>query len=250
MQKPSRAMLAAIAIVVMIAIALHLWAWLEPACSNEQRRIIMKMSGGVGCFEFWLNRYQSLLGSILTAAVAAVTLFWIVRQLHAANRQASVAAAGAMRLRAAELNKEIEFLLTIMPLTQPILVAAVDATKPDDERRSWAELRMYWLGAASSLNQATNTIDLLEKGDPVGPMAPWRIWLGGTLRATIGNLQSAASLAIDPDADIPEALREINRAVENRREILRSLASYQQAVMDEAEQVWAQVRRFERDAIA
>ena len=57
-----------------------------------------------GCVEFWLNRYQGLLGNLITAAVAGAALYWAAgqlvaanKQVEAANRQAAVAAAQAFR---------------------------------------------------------------------------------------------------------------------------------------------------------
>lgn len=82
MKKPSPAMLAIIAIVVSIAVALHLYLWLEPACTLQSRRIVMKASGGVGCVEFWLNRYQTLLTGILAIAGAAGTIMVTRHQMH------------------------------------------------------------------------------------------------------------------------------------------------------------------------
>lgn len=104
MEKPSRALLVAIALVVMIAISLHLTLWLDETCNVAGRRAYMKATGGIGCFEFWLNRYQGLVGNVLTAGVAGATLIWLARQLVAAdkqvaasNKQAAAAAAQALR---------------------------------------------------------------------------------------------------------------------------------------------------------
>lgn len=104
MEKPSRALLISVSIALALGLAVNLIAWLEPACSNDNRRIIMKAAGGIGCFEFWLNRYQSLIGSLLTAGVAGITLLWLAKQLVAAHRQvaagdrqAAAAAAAALR---------------------------------------------------------------------------------------------------------------------------------------------------------
>lgn len=87
MQKPSRAMLVSIAITLAIALALHLWHWLEPTCSNEQRRIVIKAAGGVGCFEFWLNRYQATIQTIISSALAGAGLFFVLRQLKELGQQ-------------------------------------------------------------------------------------------------------------------------------------------------------------------
>lgn len=90
--------------LIMVASGLLLFSWLDASCDNEQRRIVMKLAGGVGCFEFWFNRYQSFAGNLLTAAVAGFALIWASGQLVAANKQvdaagsqAAVAAAQAMR---------------------------------------------------------------------------------------------------------------------------------------------------------
>lgn len=101
-------MLVSVALVGAIALCLHLWAWLEPACANESRRIIMKASGSVGCFEFWLNRYQGLIGNLLTAAVAGVTLIWVAKALVPASRQASAIAAQTLKTLAGELASQSE----------------------------------------------------------------------------------------------------------------------------------------------
>lgn len=106
MERPSKAMLMAIVLVSSIALSLHLWDWLEPACANENRRIIMKAAGGVGCFEFWFNRYQGLIGNLVTAVVAAATLVWIARQLNLAERQARADEIAHLRDRSRRLEDE------------------------------------------------------------------------------------------------------------------------------------------------
>lgn len=93
MQKPSRAMLVSIAITLAIAGALHLWNWLEPACSNEQRRIVMKAAGGVGCFEFWFNRYQTTLQTIFSTVLAGAGLYFVIGQLRGLTEQNAMTAA-------------------------------------------------------------------------------------------------------------------------------------------------------------
>ncbi|HEV2509980.1 hypothetical protein [Bosea sp. (in: a-proteobacteria)] len=58
------------------------------------------------CVEFWFNRYQSLIGNMITAGVAAITLWALLRQLNANNRQAAVTSAQALRLRITEIDDE------------------------------------------------------------------------------------------------------------------------------------------------
>lgn len=85
------------------ALALLLWYWLDGSCENPGRRLAIKQAGGVGCFEFWLNRYQSGLAGLLALAAAFVAGRYalraariaaepVSRQLALAQIQASIAA--------------------------------------------------------------------------------------------------------------------------------------------------------------
>lgn len=58
------------------------------------------------CAEFWLNRYQGLLGNALTALVAGATLLWIAKQFEDSSRQTKIASAQALRQRLADLKEE------------------------------------------------------------------------------------------------------------------------------------------------
>lgn len=87
---------------VVLAIANDVTA---PACA-EAKRALSSKDFDFGCFEFWVNRYQSLIGNILTAGVAGATLLWLARQLVTSNRQAAAAATDPMYRRIAELTEE------------------------------------------------------------------------------------------------------------------------------------------------
>jgi len=58
------------------------------------------------CEEFWVNRYQGLIGNVFTGTVAFLSIRLIIGQLTAANRQASVAASQALRVKIMDLEKE------------------------------------------------------------------------------------------------------------------------------------------------
>lgn len=75
-------------------------------CSADLLKEVSPGKVVFSCAEFWLNRYQSLFGSILAAGVAGATLFWVVRQFDAAIRQTSIASAQALRHRVADLKEE------------------------------------------------------------------------------------------------------------------------------------------------
>ncbi|MGO4171579.1 hypothetical protein [Bosea sp. TAF32] len=71
---------------VALAIASDIAA---PACKAAAQVANEKFD--FGCLEFWFNRYQSLLGNLITAGVAGIALFWAAGQLIAANKQATAA---------------------------------------------------------------------------------------------------------------------------------------------------------------
>lgn len=70
----------------------------------------------IDCAEFWFNRYQSLLGNALTAAVAAITLIWISRQFTVTYKQTAAIAAQTLRIRAGELYEENRGILADVPV--------------------------------------------------------------------------------------------------------------------------------------
>lgn len=70
MRTSAPALLATVLVALGIAASLNLWAWLDTACDMQFRRVILKTSGSVGCFEFWLNRYQTLVASVIAFAAA------------------------------------------------------------------------------------------------------------------------------------------------------------------------------------
>lgn len=102
------------------------------ACVNPSKFAAMKIGDANGCIEFWFNRYQSLIGNILTAAVAGITLFWIARQLEVSHRESAISAASALRVRVGELEEEIAFLDSLLDqLNQVSALARQDSPTPE-----------------------------------------------------------------------------------------------------------------------
>ncbi|OYX01579.1 MAG: hypothetical protein B7Z14_05805, partial [Bosea sp. 32-68-6] len=60
--------------ILALALVCATVIWLDAACDVPSRRLVMKQSASVGCFEFWLNRYQTLLAGILAVAGAVATV--------------------------------------------------------------------------------------------------------------------------------------------------------------------------------
>jgi hypothetical protein len=90
--------------VSIITWGLNLWSAAELACSTRANEMEMVKSNG--CLEFWFNRYQSLIGNVLTAAVAGATLLWIARQFNLAERQARAEEIAHLRDRSRRLEDE------------------------------------------------------------------------------------------------------------------------------------------------
>ena len=91
-----------VSLVLATAALVALFLWLVPnPCDPDTLKLASDAMKGVvfSCGEFWLNRYQSLIGNLLTALVAFATLIWIARQLTATNIQAAQDAANALTLR-------------------------------------------------------------------------------------------------------------------------------------------------------
>lgn len=116
-----------------------------PACAAARGTIAGK-DFDFGCLEFWINRYQSLIGSILTAAVAGVTLIWVKRQLVPASQQADIAAAKTFKEDVLpELVAQYQRLQNIkkniltanfqeIPVDQPISKLSIEIDKLVDRR--------------------------------------------------------------------------------------------------------------------
>lgn len=118
------AFLLAIALCGAFVAALCLAFWLDAACDSAQRRIVMKAAGGVGCFEFWLNRYQQLIAAILAVAAAAVTIRQIERQISAQRKQTAIAMLDATRAFVQEygdLLNDFEPIANIVPMVRAML---------------------------------------------------------------------------------------------------------------------------------
>lgn len=249
-------MLASVALVCTIALCLHLWAWLEPTCANENRRIIMKAAGGVGCFEFWLYRYQSLIGNVLTAAVAGITLIWVARQLGPADRQASAIAAQTLKTVAGELAEQASKVETISGrllecAVRPRLHYPVVWKDVAAEHRSVND----YLNHAGHQLRAFDAVNL-ENGTP--PMSRFARELATALgEATqairdLHNFRSAYEAEID--APVSEGFLDEFREMSDRYSAAFS-AAYDAAdralahLQGETQLAWREVRELEAKAI-
>lgn len=87
MEKPSKEMLGAIALVLALVGAGHLWAGAADACSLATSDLAAEMRKANGCAEFWVNRYQASIQTVISSTIGAVGLYFILAQLHALGDQ-------------------------------------------------------------------------------------------------------------------------------------------------------------------
>jgi hypothetical protein len=76
-----RALLAA-ALVSIPVLAGGTSFWAYRTCHVPVGRAAIKATNSIGCFEFWLNRYQQLIAGILALVAAGVAAWLVWRQLR------------------------------------------------------------------------------------------------------------------------------------------------------------------------
>jgi hypothetical protein len=264
MERPSQAMYISIALVCTIAFCLHLWVWLEPACANETRRIIMKAAGGVGCFEFWLFRYQGLLGNVLTAAVAAVTLLWIARQLAAAhdelelNRRQTAATASSSLREAAKDHEAMRDSLWMIGEQFAEVRRHAEAMVELGSTADTSRMRNNSKALFDTLTRAGTSLQLVQSRAAEGPVHNATGPIGRSLAALLladSELQAfwQAMERLNPSAAQDRVLAAQaakiyqNMAVEAANAIERNndgIAS----CFEQIDVIWKQIRRFEAAA--
>lgn len=79
MEKPRKELLGAIALVLAIVAAGHLWAAAADACALKPDDLASELGKANGCFEYWGNRYQTAWTSFLatTAVLIAARFAWV-----------------------------------------------------------------------------------------------------------------------------------------------------------------------------
>lgn len=145
MQRPSKHLIAAISLAILAAIALYTSDWLLDACERPSRRIIMKSSGGVGCFEFWFNRYQQMISAIAAFGAAIAFGIPVWRQLNESKRQTSAIMLEKINFQIEDLQIENEQRAMI---NNSIQIAAGIITDLDEEPIDFGEMPDAFIEAA------------------------------------------------------------------------------------------------------
>jgi hypothetical protein len=105
------------------ALAINAMPWLWTACRNPAWATVL--NGAQSCPEFWLNRYQGLIGALVALGAAFVAVRPVWRQLAEMKRQADHTKYEQMRKRSLELNAERNLIYQITSASQNVAEALV-----------------------------------------------------------------------------------------------------------------------------
>lgn len=117
MEKPSKELLGAIALVLAIVAAGHLWAGAADACALKTGDLAAEIRKANGCLEFWANRYQTAWAGLLgaSAALSAAWVAWhsIQVQIKRDEKAAGEAAQRNQHFERQQIEREITTLNSI-----------------------------------------------------------------------------------------------------------------------------------------
>ena len=264
MQTPTRVELIAYAVALIIVAIVHVLPWIAQTCDQVSWTQIMATSGP-SCAEFWVNRYQSLIGNMLTAAVAGVTLVWISRQLKVTqdqlemgHRELAASAAASTRVIAAEHEDVLsrfhaigEIIVTIRTTAQIQYSSASLLPVLTAMRTRSSEIRQALWGALEILQK-------IQRQTAIGPVYQTTGKIGKALAEMFAICQEADSLnAGAPGSSLKQT--EINKQIGNYRaafgkiDLLGASAIELnnegiEASFDQISQTWLRVRQFDQKA--
>jgi hypothetical protein len=254
---PDRATWTYLAILVMAAL---LWA----GSTAEPNLCHFLLPGGVGvgrgvgeCIEFWLERYQTLLGAAAAIGAALIAAAPVKRQLKEMSRQSATSARLALVDTARALEEEYDRLGRDSHSRRTWVIEAFE----EATHRPGAEVQ--WLNSlANVINDGVSLRDYLDRMERRYP-EPGRLPQARTdANAALGRLSAAlyeldnafrnATGVVDPEEElssegIQSALTEAGAAAALwliRRNRLNS------ALLDETALVWSRIRELERYALA
>lgn len=242
---------AVLAIVMGGAVALAITADIAaPACSAAKAQIGGAKDFDFGCLEYWFNRYQSLLGNLLTAAVAVYALTWAARQWAESSRMSAATVRDILerkiRTYAEEITAVRELLEAISELNLKI------GALPLDSLRSQA-LIAHSQGLGSTWQQFKPPLEALGRSSSSEPHKAQRTKRRGDLDAAANNLEfDAATLGsklyrsfTTGDVPIEDLAKRIERVLNGIDGIRRLARSHIADLEHETGELWARIHRLE-----
>lgn len=103
-------------------------------CSTPYLKAILAdrtKDGAVNCFEFWFNRYQTLLGAVLALIAAWIATIPARKQLREMSRQSAASARQSMVELASALETEAE-IIQLVSIAEAHAYAVVDTYREED----------------------------------------------------------------------------------------------------------------------
>lgn len=78
----------AIVLAVLVAMAVVALLWRAGiACSVPRYRNSLKIGDAAGCYEFWINRYQTTIQTAASILLGGAGLYFVLKQLHGLREQ-------------------------------------------------------------------------------------------------------------------------------------------------------------------
>lgn len=130
-----------LAVAVLAVLAIGVAVWLMESCYNANWRTIINQGSGGSCFEFWVNRYQTLLTGLAALIAALITVGAMHR--HAETARADEAERALTRYAVA--------ILEVMDKHEEATPARGNETRQDAEKRLQA---LYAAAADATVRSA------------------------------------------------------------------------------------------------
>lgn len=212
------------------------------------------------CPEFWLNRYQSLLGNMITAGVAGFTLYWLIRQLKAANRQAAVAAAQALRTIAAECVDEKQIILDRLARLQRFRQSLSNSYEKAQKTDNYYSIRTECINIITYTQRTKDKCEILittHPNDQLGTICATALKQCDIVRIISEDLEARIRL-LDPLVAIKSQIddswhRKTNEDAQRLGRAMSLLGQYLSGAAHAAgvrhHELWDQIREFEAAAI-
>lgn len=253
--KPNWLLIIFFAVLAVFPIGAAIDAFVFQRCSPEILAEALKEKPDLGCAEFFFNRYQSLIGNLITATVTAATIFWAAKQLFAANRQAATASATVLRTRVNELEGALADVVRLEEVASRAsgTISELSYNRDNDVfRANKAQIRQAWdefreqrtrLRAWSRTSRAAHwhelLLVLLSRVDDVGMPLGHAFYTSFAMN----DLNSITQ-------DDLERFKRIHAVAKERfPKFFPATSNLRDAIEREIIATWAQIRKFESAAI-
>jgi hypothetical protein len=223
--------------------------WGVDACSGQKVQDSILASGRIGCMEYWLERYQTLIAGILALIAAGITLIFTQRQLREARLVSSLELLRHLREEEATLRH---------------LIPTIRENKSYDELRHIARVKN--LSKSGDAEKAMTSFldslrDLAREAKGVGWSPDLEEWIADreleSTPAVMALSGAWSKINVSPRGGytLPEGVKdELDRAADSLLEVWKDLPDRLERTADQLEieldvrvqsrrSLWARVQR-------